>query len=446
MALASTDTDGEIGGSGLLRVFTCGSVDDGKSTLIGRLLHDSKSVHDDQLDAVQKTSARRGDEHLDLSLLTDGLRAEREQGITIDVAYRYFSTPRRKFILADTPGHVQYTRNMATGASTADAAIILIDARQGVLEQTRRHACLAALLGVSHMVVCVNKMDLVGYESAVFARIRDEFLAFVASASSGENSGIFTHGETTFIPISALRGDNVVEASGRMPWYSGPALLEHLESVSAEPLVRFEGARFPVQWVIRPQSSQHHDYRGYAGQVASGELRVGDEVVALPGGQRSRIVRIHVGHEELSAARSPQSVALVLEDDLDIARGDLLVRRADLEGEPGIHPPAPVVTREINATVVWMSQRPLELSKRLLLKHATRSVAAIPTLIDHRLEIDTLERRRGVTELKLNEIGRASFRLGAPIVCDPYARSRATGCVILINEATNDTVGAGMIV
>ena len=427
--------------AGLLRLITCGSVDDGKSSLIGRMLHDTKSIHQDQFEALQRTSQKRGDEVPDLALLTDGLRAEREQGITIDVAYRYFSTPTRKFILADTPGHVQYTRNMVTGASTADAAIILIDARHGVVEQTRRHACIAALLGISHLIVCVNKMDLVGFDLAKFEEIRETFRAFAAAATAGGQTSIFSRTESTFIPISALHGDNVVLKSNRTPWYDGPPLLEHLETVPDRPVVEFTAARFPVQWVIRPQTAEHHDYRGYAGRLASGELRVGDEVVALPGGLRSRISRIHIGNDELTVCASPQSVSVLLEHDVDISRGDLLVRAAELD-DPKT---APVTSRDLDATVVWMHQRPLAAGNRFVIKHMTRTVVAIAKAIDHRLNIHTLSPETGVSQLGLNEIGRVSFRLASPLVFDPYSRSRETGSFIVIDEHTNDTVGAGMI-
>ncbi|MFN7022612.1 MAG: sulfate adenylyltransferase subunit 1 [Phycisphaerales bacterium] len=420
----------------LLRLITCGSVDDGKSTLIGRLLYDTKSIHQDQWEAVHRTSLRRGDARVDLALLTDGLRAEREQGITIDVAYRYFSTPRRKFILADTPGHVQYTRNMATGASTADLAIILIDARQGVLEQTRRHAFLATLLGVSHVVVAVNKMDLVGWDKAreTFERIRAEFGAFAERLPATD---------TIFIPLSALQGDNLVNRSEHTPWYTGPTLLEHLETVPARPLKQFPHARYPVQWVVRPQSDDaaSHDYRGYAGQIVAGELRVGDEVVALPAGQRSRIKRIHLHDTEMAECHPPQSATILLEDDLDVTRGDMLVRAP----EDGRVDTMPMISREVDATVVWMAEQPLVAGRRYMIKHGSRYVRAIAGPIRERLEIHSLDWKPDAGRLGLNEIGRVGFRLASTIVYDPYERCRATGAMIIIDEATNNTVGAAMI-
>ncbi len=423
--------------SGLLRLITCGSVDDGKSTLIGRLLHDTKSIFEDHWEAVHRTSLRRGDERVDLALLTDGLRAEREQGITIDVAYRYFSTPRRKFILADTPGHIQYTRNMVTGASTADLAIILIDARQGVLEQTRRHAYIAALLGIGHLVVAVNKMDLVNWDRQAFERILADFSAFTASG------GVFSRTEATFIPVSALAGDNVVHRSERTPWYAGPPVLEHIETIPARPVSEFPHARFPVQWVIRPQSEQPglHDYRGYAGQIVAGELSVGDEIIALPAGQRARISRIHLGEEELQSCRPPQSVTILLDRDLDISRGDTLVKAP----RNGSADALPRVAREFDATMVWMSEQPLTPSRRYLVKHGTRTIRAIIGPVRNRLNIHTLTPEDGVTQLELNEIGVVGVKLASTIACDPYARCRATGAFIVIDEASNDTVGAGMI-
>jgi sulfate adenylyltransferase large subunit len=425
----------------LLRLITCGSVDDGKSTLIGRLLYDTKSIHQDQWEAVHRSSLKRGDERVDLALLTDGLRAEREQGITIDVAYRYFSTPRRKFILADTPGHVQYTRNMATGASTADLALILIDARQGVLEQTRRHAYIAALLGIGHLVVCINKMDLVGWDRGVFEKIRADFAAFTTSGAG--TGGVFERSEATFIPVSALNGDNIVRRSELTPWYTGPLLLDHIEGVPARPLMEFPHARFPVQWVIRPQSDEQglHDYRGYGGQMAAGELAVGEEVVALPAGQRSRITRIHVGERELKSCRPPQSVSILLEHDVDISRGDMIVK-APANGTEGT---LPKVSREFDATIVWMGEQPLTASRKYIVKHGTRYIRAILGPVRSRLNIHTLVEETGVPQLALNEIGRVGVRLASTIAYDPYTSCRGTGAFIVIDEATNNTVGAGMI-
>lgn len=430
---------------GLLRLITCGSVDDGKSTLIGRLLHDSKAIHDDQLDAVRKTTAARGGagagQEVDLALLTDGLRAEREQGITIDVAYRYFATAARKFILADTPGHVQYTRNMVTGASTADVAVILIDARQGVVEQTRRHACIAVLLGVSHLIVCVNKMDLVEYSQARFAEIRGDFERFAANAKPDGDAPVAQRAQISFFPISALKGDNVVERTGVMPWYTGPALLEFLEAVpdrgSTHTGQTGVGARLPVQYVIRPQSKDHHDYRGYAGQMAAGVLRIGDEIEVRPSGYRSRITRIHIGEEQLKECFAPQSVAIELADDIDISRGEMIVRADDAQ--------PPREAREIEATIVWMAPQPLVPGKRVTVQFAAKTVAAVVKEITQRLDIQTLEQHDKVMQLGLNEIGRAVIKLAGPVAVDGYAQCRGTGCCIIIDDQTNNTVGAGMI-
>lgn len=422
----------------LLRLITCGSVDDGKSTLIGRLLYDTKSIHQDQWEAVHRSSLKRGDARVDLALLTDGLRAEREQGITIDVAYRYFSTPRRKFILADTPGHVQYTRNMATGASTADLAMILIDARQGVLEQTRRHAFIAALLGIGHLVVCVNKMDLVNWDRATYDRIRADFQSVL------DSNPVFAQCEATYIPLSALNGDNLVTRSANTPWHDGPVLLDHLESVAPRPLKQLNHARFPVQWVIRPQADEHHDYRGYAGQIVAGELRVGDEVLALPAGQRSRIARIHIGETDITECHPPQSVTLLLEHDVDISRGDTIVRAPDNATVQSL----PTVSREFDASIVWMGEQPLAPGRRLMIKHGARYIRAIIGPVREKLEIHTLRWQPGDAtnnSLALNEIGRVGVKLASTILYDPYARCRATGGFIIIDEATNNTVGAGMI-
>jgi bifunctional enzyme CysN/CysC len=412
--------------SELLRIATAGSVDDGKSTLIGRLLHDCKAIFEDQMEHVVETSRRRGDGYVNLALLTDGLRAEREQGITIDVAYRYFATPRRKFIIADTPGHEQYTRNMVTGASTAELSIVLIDARRGVGEQTRRHAFIASLLRIPHLVVCVNKMDLVDYDEDVFYDILEEIVDFCAQLEIPD---------ITFIPISALEGDNVVQRSLRMPWYGGPALLYHLEHVVIAPDRNLADVRFPVQWVIRPMSDAHHDYRGLAGQVAAGVLRPGMEVVVLPGGRRTRIAAIDFYGEELAAAFPPMSVALRLADELDVSRGDLIAACED----------PPVCARELEATVCWMAERPLRVGDRCLLKHTTATVRALVQEIEHRVDVNTLA-HEPAGSLALNEIGRLRLRTSAPVVVDPYARNRTTGSFILIDEASNDTAGAGMVI
>jgi bifunctional enzyme CysN/CysC len=415
---------------GLMRLATAGSVDDGKSTLIGRLLYDSKALFEDQLEQVAEASRRRhGDSGVvDLALLTDGLRAEREQGITIDVAYRYFATPKRTFIIADTPGHVLYTRNMVTGASTADLAIVLIDARNGVVQQSRRHAFISSLLRIPHLVVCVNKMDLVDYDETVFNAIVDEFGSF---ASKLEITDI------TFIPISALNGDNVVERSDNMPWYGGPPLLYHLEHVHIASDRNLIDPRFPVQWVVRPGDAQgeRHDYRGYAGQVAGGVLRTGDDVVILPSGATSRIAAIDTFDGEIDEAFPPMSVTLRLEDDIDISRGDMIAR-------PHNHP---IVSRDLDAVVCWMNEKPLVPGTRYVLKHTTKTVRAVAGQLLHRIDVDTLHRDSSATELGLNEIGRVHLRTSAPITYDAYRRNRATGGFILIDEATNETLGAGML-
>ncbi len=410
----------------LLRIATAGSVDDGKSTLIGRLLYDSKQVLTDQLEHVIETSERRGDGYLNLALLTDGLRAEREQGITIDVAYRYFQTKRRKFIIADTPGHEQYTRNMVTGASTADLSVILVDARKGVSEQTRRHAYIASLLRIPHLVVCVNKMDLVDYDEAVFERIEDELTDWAARLDIWD---------ITFIPISALHGDNVVDRSTNMDWYGGPPLLYHLEHVVIATDRNLVDVRFPVQWVIRPMSEEHHDYRGYAGQVAAGVLRAGDEVMVMPAGHRTKIAGIDSYEGELEAAFPTMSVAVRLEDDLDISRGDMIVN-ADDPAVPG---------RELEAMICWMSSTPMRPGARYALKHTTRSVRAIVDELDYKVDVNTLEHNEA-PELGLNEIGRVKLKLSAPVMVDRYRRNRTIGSFILIDEATNDTAAAGMLV
>jgi sulfate adenylyltransferase large subunit len=422
----------------LLRISTAGSVDDGKSTLIGRLLYDTKSILQDQLDHVAQASERRGGEGaLDLALFTDGLRAEREQGITIDVAYRYFATPRRRFIIADCPGHQQYTRNMVTGASTADLAVVLIDARHGVVEQSKRHAFISALLGIPKLVVAVNKMDLVDHSQARFEEVAAEFEGFAPNLRrDGRRAG--HQYEIIYIPISALNGDNVVEPSETMDWYQGPALLELLEQVDvAYDHPHDRPARFPVQWVIRPSSDDpdHRDYRGYAGQLASGALRRGDEVTVLPGGERTRIAAIDSYDGELEEAVAPMSVALRLQDELDISRGELIC-----------HPErAPLVDRELVADVCWMADRPLRAGDRYLLKQTTRSVTAIVDQIEDLLDVHTLERDAPATELALNDIGRMRLRTSSPLVFDTYKSNRRTGSFILIDESSNRTVGAGMI-
>jgi len=414
----------------ILRFATAGSVDDGKSTLIGRLLYDSKSIFADQLEAVERTSRDRGEEQTNLALLTDGLRAEREQGITIDVAYRYFATPRRKFIIADTPGHIQYTRNMVTGASTADLAVVLVDARNGLTEQSRRHAFLTTLLRVPHMVLAVNKMDLVDYSAEVFEKISEEFSAFAARLDIGD---------LTFIPISALHGDNVVDRSANMPWYDGPSLLHHLEHVHIASDRNLQDPRFPVQYVIRPHAATDadlHDYRGYAGQVAGGVFKPGDEVLHLPSGFSTRVRRIEAAGTEIAEAFSPMSVTLLLDDDVDISRGDMICRPHN----------RPAAAQDIDAMLCWMSSdQALARRSRLIVKHTSRTVKAIVTDLQYRIDVNTLHRDESATQLGLNEIGRVRLRLTQPIFCDPYARNRTTGGLILIDEATNATVGAAMI-
>jgi bifunctional enzyme CysN/CysC len=412
--------------SELVRFATAGSVDDGKSTLIGRLLYDTKSIFEDQLEHVERTSRQRGDSYVDLALLTDGLRAEREQGITIDVAYRYFHTLRRKFIIADTPGHEQYTRNMVTGASTADLALILVDARKGVLEQSRRHAFIASLLRIPHLLVCVNKMDLVDFDQTVFERICADFSAWAAKLD--------VH-DLTFIPISALHGDNVVERSPRTPWYEGPPLLYYLEHVHIASDRNLVDSRFPVQWIVRPMSPEHHDYRGYAGEVASGVFRVGDEVVVLPSGIETRIAAVDTHDGPREEAYPPLSVTLRLEDDVDVSRGDMICRPHNRPRE----------TRELEAMVCWMSERPLQPSARYRIKHTTRTALAKADSLRYRIDVNTLHRDEQADSLELNEIGRLALRLSSPLFLDEYRRNRATGSFILIDESTNDTVGAGMV-
>jgi bifunctional enzyme CysN/CysC len=413
--------------SELVRVATAGSVDDGKSTLIGRLLFDSKQIFEDQLEHVERTSLERGDGYTNLALLTDGLRAEREQGITIDVAYRYFHTPRRKFIVADTPGHEQYTRNMVTGASTADVAMILVDARNGVLEQSRRHTFLASLLRIPHLMVCVNKMDLVDFEEEAYDAVCDDLSSWAARLDVPD---------ITFIPMSALHGDNVVERSERMPWYQGPSLVHHLEHVHVASDRNLIDCRFPVQWVTRPMSDEHHDYRGYAGQVAGGVFKRGDEVVVLPSGAHTRIAGIDTYDGELEEAFPPLSVTMRLEDQVDVSRGDMICRVNN----------HPVQARQLEAMVCWMSERPLEPSRRYRIKHTTRTALAKVDELRYRIDVNTLHRDESATGLELNEIGRLNLRLSAPLLVDEYRRNRSTGSFILIDETTNDTVGAGTII
>lgn len=427
-ARAVTGAGPEARAMDLLRFATAGSVDDGKSTLIGRLLYDTKSLFTDQLAAVEAVSAARGDEYTNLALLTDGLRAEREQGITIDVAYRYFATPRRKFIIADTPGHIQYTRNMVTGASTADLALILVDARKGLVEQSRRHAFLCSLLRVPHLVLCVNKMDLVDWSQEVYERIADEFTAFAAKLDVPD---------LTVVPVSALRGDNIVTRSENMPWYEGPSLLHHLERVHIASDRNLVDVRFPVQYVIRPQSTTVTDYRGYAGQVASGVLKPGDEVMVLPSGFTSRIAAVETADGPVAEAFPPMSVTVRLADEIDISRGDLICRPNN----------APAVAQDIEAMVCWMDETaPLRVGGRYAIKHTTRSARAIVRGLHYRLDINSLHRDESADELRLNEIGRVRLRTTVPLLADEYRRNRTTGGFVIIDEATNRTVGAAMIV
>ena len=424
--LATTETHEGRGPMDLLRFATAGSVDDGKSTLIGRLLLDSKSIFEDQLEAVEATSQSKGYDYTDLALLTDGLRSEREQGITIDVAYRYFATPTRKFIIADTPGHIQYTRNMVTGASTADLGLVLVDARQGLTEQSRRHAVLLSLLRVPHLVLAINKMDLVDYSEATYEKIHTEFKRFATKLNVPD---------LEVIPISALQGDNVVTRSENMPWYHGPTLMHHLEHVHVASDRDLVDARLPVQYVVRPKSDEFHDYRGYAGQVAGGIFKPGDEVIVLPSGMTSKIAGIDLFDKEISEAFPPMSVTVRLEDDVDVSRGDMIARVKN----------APTPSQDIDAMICWMTNEPLRPRQKLAIKHTTRSARALVKDIQYRLDINTLHRDLETKELELNEIGRVQLRTTAPLLCDSYATNRTTGSFILIDEATGVTVGAGMI-
>jgi len=410
----------------LLRFTTAGSVDDVKSTLIGRLLYDSKAIFEDQLEAIQQASVKRGHEHVDLALLTDGLRAEREQGITIDVAYRYFATPRRKFIIADTPGHIQYTRNMVTGASTANLAIILVDARNGVLEQTIRHSYIAALLGIPQVIFCINKMDLVDYSQAVFNSIKTDLVALAKHVGLDQ---------TWYMPISALKGDNVVTQSEAMTWFEGKPLLELLETVEVVRNEKLDAARFPVQYVIRPQSDKFHDYRSYAGRIAGGAFRVGDRVIVLPSGLKSSIAAIDFASESLEEAYQPMSVSLRLADDVDVSRGNLIVK----EGEE------PRSGQELEIMSCWLNEQPLVLGGKYILRHATSELRCIVKDIVYKVNINTLEKMEGQSYVGPNDIALIRIKLTKPIFFDSYRLNRNTGSVILIDEATNATVCAGMI-
>ena len=409
----------------LLRFITAGSVDDGKSTLIGRLLYDSKSILEDQLSALEKTTRRRGMDGVDLSLLTDGLQAEREQGITIDVAYRYFATSRRKFIIADTPGHEQYTRNMVTGASTANLAVILIDARKGVLTQSRRHAYIASLVGIPHLVVAVNKMDLVDYSQDVFNSIKKEFSAFA--------NRLNLH-DVHYIPISALYGDMVVVRGDNLSWYNGTPLLELLETIEIASDINTRDFRFPVQWVCRPADPAYQDFRGYMGRIESGEIQVGDSVTVLPSGLTSKVTEIADYNARHELAFAPQSVALRIEDHIDISRGDMIVKSDN----------PPRVAREFDAMLCWLSEQPLDLHRKYIVKHAAKMVKGLVSKLDYRVDVNTLQ-RDSVPQLKMNEIGRARLKTQQPLMCDAYDKNRATGSFIMIDEATHNTVAAGMI-
>jgi sulfate adenylyltransferase subunit 1 len=413
--------------SDLLRFTTAGSVDDGKSTLIGRLLYDSKSIFEDQLEMLQESTLRRGEEGINLALLTDGLRAEREQGITIDVAYRYFSTPRRKFIIADTPGHIQYTRNMVTGASTANVALLLVDARQGIIEQTKRHAILASLLHIPHVVVCINKMDLVAHDEEVFEAIRSDFSDFASKLNLRD---------VEFIPISALNGDNVVDQSEKMPWYKGTTLLYYLEHVHIASDYNLIDCRFPVQLVIRPNTDEYHDYRGYAGRVSGGIFRVGDKVQALPSGMMSTISSIDTHDGPVQEAFAPMSVSIQLTDDIDISRGDMLVRENNLPNQ----------TQDIEAMICWFGEQPMQVNGKYTLMHTSRECRCIVKELKYKLDINTLSRDTDNVTIKVNDIARISIRAAKPLFVDDYNRNRTTGSIILIDEGTNATVAAGMIV
>ncbi len=412
----------------LLRFTTAGSVDDGKSTLIGRLLYDSKSIFEDQMEAVKLASERRGDEHVNLALLTDGLRAEREQGITIDVAYRYFATPKRKFIIADTPGHIQYTRNMVTGASTANLAIILVDARNGVLEQTIRHAYIASLLRIPHVVICINKMDLVEYKEERFEEIREHFDSFSSKLDLKD---------VRYIPISALKGDNVVGRSKNMTWYDGPTLLYLLETIHISSDLNFVDGRFPVQYVVRPQSTEYHDYRGYAGRIASGTFKKGDAVKVLPSGFTSVISSIDTMKGSLEEAFPPMSVTLTLADDIDISRGNMIVLDNNKE---------PVVSQDIELMVCWLGEKPMALNGKYTVRHTSNDVRCIIKEVTYKMNINNMEKDFKDKNIALNEIARIKIRTTQPLFFDSYRINRQTGSLILVDEATNNTVGAGMIV
>ena len=410
----------------LLRFTTAGSVDDGKSTLIGRLLYDSKSIFQDQLAAIENTSKKKGLDEIDFSLLTDGLKDEREQGITIDVAYRYFNTPNRKFIIADTPGHIQYTRNMVTGASTANAALILIDARNGVIEQTKRHSYIASLLQIPHVLVCINKMDLVNYDKRTFEKIKEQYKDFAAKLDIQDFK---------FIPISALKGDNVVNRSKNMEWYNGPTLLHSLENIPVANDLNHIDFRFAVQTVLRPHTDEYHDYRGYAGRISSGILRIGAQVTALPSQLQSRIKKIHCANLELQEAYAPQSISIELEDDIDISRGDMIVKTTN----------QPQNSQEIDAMICWMGENPMQLNGKYSIQHTTKSGRAIIKEIVYVVDLNELKRIEGKTSMEKNGIARIKIKTTTPLFFDSYRTNRNTGSFILIDETNFNTVGAGMI-
>ncbi len=411
----------------LLRFTTAGSVDDGKSTLIGRLLYDSKSIFEDQYDAIKETSERRGEEGVNFALLTDGLKAEREQGITIDVAYRYFSTPKRKFIIADTPGHIQYTRNMVTGASTANLALILIDARHGIVEQTKRHSFIASLLQIPHIVICINKMDLVDYSEEVYEKIKEDFSAFASKLDVND---------IHFVPISALKGDNVVDESQNMPWFKGSTLMYLLENVHIGSDHNLIDCRFPVQFVIRPYQDEYHDYRGYAGRVGGGAFKKGDEVMLLPSGFTTKIAKIDTFEGEVETAFPPMSVTMLLEDNFDLSRGDMIVRENNV----------PKNSQDLEVMLCWFNDRPLRVKGKYVIKHTTQDAMCIIKEIRYKMDINTLHRNEEDTTVGMNDIARVVIRTTKPLFYDSYRRNRITGSIILVDEGTNETMGAGMII
>jgi len=416
-----------INNSELLRFTTAGSVDDGKSTLIGRLLYDSKSIFQDQMEAIEASSLRRGESEVNLALLTDGLKSEREQGITIDVAYRYFSTPKRKFIIADTPGHIQYTRNMVTGASTANVALVLIDARHGVVEQTKRHAIIASLLQIPHLVVCINKMDLVEYSEEKYEEIKETFESFASKLDVKD---------VHFIPMSALNGDNVVDKSENMDWYGGSTLMYYLENVHIGSDYNFIDCRFPVQYVIRPNTDEYHDYRGYAGRIAGGVFKKGDEVLLLPSGFTSKIKKIDTYDGEVDKAHPPMSVTMLLEDDVDVSRGDMIVR---VNNKPN-------VTQDLEAMICWFGDKPLQAKGKYCVLHTTMDTRCMVKEIRYKLDINTLHRLQDDLEIKMNDIARVVLRTTSPVFADSYRQNRISGSIILVDEGSNSTVGAGMII